>query len=240
MTTRSHFRNTAIRKIILAYLRGHGGHGRIKDIHTAILAAGLRCHPRKVTYHMNVLIEEGHVTRVAIGAYWLAAELAQRPERLLSSFPFGTALKGRILHAMVARRITSTGTLGTLLIAQKVITKRKTLYGALLELRRDGWVIPCEYDSMRVAAKVYEHVGMVPRNEDEDVALRLGTFMRQRILEHLRARGPTKSSVFLHTYGTPPFDRKKRNALGSALRVLMDMDLIEKRSRAVYAALPER
>ncbi len=221
---------TALRTCIIAFLTAHGGHAKAKTIHAAVVAAGHRCHERKLVYHLNLLISQGHLVRAGTGDYWLPDALERSGEKTLARFPFGTTLKGRILFAMVGRGITRTDELLHHLLTKGVIRKRPALNNALSELRKEGYVTPVGYGVNAPSAKTYAHVGMVPKPAVEP---RFTERVRPSIMNYLKEHGSTRSIVLIRAFGDPKINQS-RFAIYAALDGLKHDGYIAQIARATW------
>jgi hypothetical protein len=226
---------TALRTFVLRWLAANGGHARCKEIHAALTAAGFRCHERKMTYHLNLLIGEKLLVRTGFGEYWLPDRLEKHSEKILARMPFGTTLKGRILLAMVAQRISRTADLLAHLRSRGVLKDRQALNNALSDLRREGWVESVGYGTTVPAAKTYRHVGMAPRDDRATAIAPLAVRARDPIMAYLRKHGPTRAIVLIKLFGEKP-DRKQRNSVNAALTTLEDRGFVTKVGRGTLDA----
>jgi hypothetical protein len=228
--------NPQLREFIMRWLRENGGHARCKEIHAAIIAAGLTCHERKVTYHLNILIGEGRLTRTSAGIYWIPEVLARNsPDQMLAKMPFGTTIKGRILYAMIVRRLFVTAEIEKDIRGKGKLRARQSLNTALTELKDEGWAESLGYGTTVPTEKAYRHAGFVPRDDRATVQPPLAVRARDPIMAYLRKHGPTRTIVLIKLFGEKP-DREQRNGVNGALQTLADNGYVRKVSRGVYEA----
>jgi len=227
----------ALRKVIVDFIEQNEGRARVKEIHAAIIAAGLKIHKSGISRCIQPLVNAGIIEHAGHGIYYSPSVCENTSERVYRRLPFETKVDGEILRYMLTHRFVRVSEVVTHLREAKIVRSRSIIYNAFCRLAKDGYVRRLSKGIYTVAEKSLKLAAVPdildePKAFDEPISQRL----KPLILELLSVRGAMRQCEIIRY-----FERRdkavQRWHVHAAMRQLRSRGIVEKMQDESYACV---